>query len=189
MNTKLLFTLLILHSIQLWSQSIATNQTDKEYCPHSRRLSYIHPKDSIRRQAVLDSINRLLVGRWQLIDIGTKTYYVMPTAEDSIQISIDEQGSSIVRSKGKQVVDFQVAAGINYGNLRCVISEAGRAYFRFRTPRVRAGQRDMNNGETIYPNGLRVCEEYLEIYAFTSAGPYYVFKRLTSVQVENKQRN
>lgn len=113
----------------------------------------------------------------------------MPTPADSIEMSIGEQGSAIVREKGKQLVSFQVAAAINYGNLRCVISEAGRAYFRFRMPRVRAPQRDMNNGETIYPNGLRVCEEYLEIYAFTSAGPYYVFKRLPMpVPVENKTK-
>ncbi|GAB3641535.1 hypothetical protein GCM10027423_21710 [Spirosoma arcticum] len=113
----------------------------------------------------------------------------MPIPADSIEMSVDGKGNSIVYARGKQIVDFQLAVGINYGNLRCVISETGRAYFRFRTPRVRAGQRDMNNGETIYPNGLRVCEKYLEIYAFTSAGPYYVFKRLMSIQLENKPRN
>ena len=180
---------MIVGSIDTLPQSIATDQTDKEYCSHEKRLGYFHPTDSTRRRVILDSVNRLLVGQWQLIDIGTKTYTVMPTPADSIEMSIGEQESAIVRVKGKLIVGFQVAVGINYGNLRCIISEAGRAYFRFRTPQVKASQRDMGNGETIYPNGLRVCEEYLEIYAFSSAGPYYVFKRLTPNRPENKQRN
>ena len=149
----------------------------------------MHPTDSTRRQVVLDSVNRLLVGQWQLIDIGTKTYNVMPTPEDSITLSVDGQGKSVVYEKGKQVIDFQLAAGINFNNLRCVISEAGRAYFHLRASRKSKGEDELSQQPVIYPNGLRVCEDYLEIYAFTSAGPSYIFKRLMPIQLENKQRN
>ncbi|AUD04123.1 hypothetical protein [Spirosoma pollinicola] len=182
MNTKLPLILLILGSTQTMAPSLSANQTDREYCPHAKRLSYMHPTDSTRRQVVLDSVNRLLVGQWQLIDIGNKTYKVMPTPEDSITLSVDGQGKSVVYEKGKQLIDFQLASGINFNNLRCVISEAGRAYFHLRASRPSKGEEELSQQQVFYPNGLRVCEDYLELYAYTSAGPYYVFKRLTSVR-------
>lgn len=194
MNTKLLLILLVTGSVEILPHSTIIGQPDKEYCSDEKRLGYFHPADSTRRQVILDSVNTLLVGRWRLIDIGTRTYTVMPAPEDSIEVNIDKQSNSIVYRQGKRMVDFQLAAGINYGNLRCAISEVGRDYFglrpsRVEDARVKDGLGEMNKGEVNYPNGLRVCEDYLEIYAFTSAGPYYVFKRLTPVQLENKQRN
>lgn len=68
MSNKLLFSLLIVGSIETLPQSIATDQTDKEYCAREKRLGYFHPTDSTRRRVILDSVNRLLVGQWQLID-------------------------------------------------------------------------------------------------------------------------
>lgn len=188
MNTKLLLILLILGSTKIVAPSLPVTQADREYCPQAKLLSYIHPKDSTRRQVALDSVNRPLVGQWQLIDIGMKTYMVMPTPQDSIKLSIDGGGKTVVYQKGKQLIDFQLAAGINFNNLRCVISEAGRAYFRLRASRKSKGEEELNQGSVIYPNGLRVCEEYLELYAFTSAGPSYIFKRITPVLLEDKRK-
>ena len=181
MNNKLPLILLVLGSVETMDTSTSANQTDRVYCPHEKRLSYMNPADSTRRKVVLDSVNRLLVGQWQLIDIGTKTYKVMPTPEDSIKLNVDGQGKSVVYQQGKQKIDFQLAAGINFNNLRCVISEAGRAYFHLRASRISKGEEELSQQQVFYPNGLRVCEDYLEIYAYTSAGPYYVFKRLTPV--------
>lgn len=187
---KLLLIMLITGSTNMLSQSITSRQADKEYCARDRRLSYMAPTDSARYKAVLDLVNNLLIGQWQLIDIGTKTYTVMPTPEDSIKMSVDKQGNSIVYGQGKQLVNFQLGAGINFNNLRCVISEAGRAYFHLRTNRMSKGQEELSQGPILYPNGLRVCEDYLELYAFTSAGPYYVFKRLpTPIPLENKSKH
>jgi hypothetical protein len=147
----------------------------------------MHPNDSTRRQVVLDSVNRLLVGQWALIDIGTRTYTVMPAPEDSIKMSIDGKGNSTVHVQGKRIVDFQLAAGINYGHLRCVISEGGRVYFHLRPSLVSNGEGGEAKGKALYANGLRVCDDYLELYAFTSSGPSYIFKRLTPALVQSKQ--
>lgn len=176
MNIKLLLVLLLASLAETSSQSVPTSKPDKEYCKRENPLSRISYTDSICQQVVLDSVNMLLVGQWQLVDIGIKSY--KPAPEDSIRMSIDGQGNTIVSARGKQLTEFHLAAGINYGQIRCVISEAGRSYFHLRTSLVSDGQGGLAKGKLIYPNGIRVCEDYLEIFAFKSHSPNYVFKRL-----------
>lgn len=178
MINKLLFILLIAGSTGARSQPLLDNKPGTEYCTRENPLSGIIYADSIGQQVILDSVNRLLIGQWQLVNIGTKTYWEMPVPEDSIKMSIDGQGNATVYKQGSQLIDFHLAAGINYGNLRCVISEVGRAYFNLRTSLVSDGQGGLAKGKLIYPNGIRVCEEYLELYAFRSHSPNYVFRRL-----------
>lgn len=189
MNTKLWLIILIIGSTKTLSQPLSLNQTHKEYCSKEKRLSYIDPMDSIRHQVVLDSVNRLLVGRWQLADISVRINKMIPTPEDSIEISVDEQGNSIVYAQGNKIIDFQLAAGIYHSDLRCVISEAGRAYFHLRPSHISDGQKGESKGQAISGNSLRVCEAYLELYVFSRAGPSYVFRRLTPIQSGSKQRN
>lgn len=178
MNTKILLFLLMTGLNGTWSQPLLNSKRDIEYCARENRLGYMGSTDSTRHQVVLDSVSRLLVGQWQLVDIGMKIHNVMPVPGDSITMSIDGQGNTTAYVRGKKLIDFQLAAGINYGQLRCVISEGGRDYFHLKTSLVSNGQGGLDKGKPVYRNGIRVCEDYLELYGFTSAGPYYVFKRL-----------
>ena len=181
MVSKLIFILFISLCSWVGTQLTLTVQTDKKYCIDQQRV-VVPEFDSTRRQLVLDSVNRLLIGRWQLIEIG-RSSLTMPTPEQSIEISVDAQGHAIVYRQGVPKIDFILFASSTITFLRCGINETGRTYFRL-LKNSRGG--DIPNVRIYYPNGLRVCEEFLEIWAPTSAGPYYIFKRLTPIYSGNK---
>lgn len=179
MSIKLVLILLALCATKALSQPTLDTLSHTEYCKDGTKVGFIGNTDTVRLRVVLDSINKLLIGQWQLISVGMKAFDAMPLPEDSIKMNIDGQGHSIIYRKGVPIAKFQFAAGMNYNFLRSVISEVGRVYFHLKIPLVVDGQVGMKKGELIYRNGLRVCENYLTFYAFTSAGPSYLFRRLT----------
>ena len=178
-----LFLLLLSLPYRVWSQSLFTTEF-KRYCPDQKPV-YIPPSDTLRRQVILDSINTLLIGKWQLIQTEDGGWSSPRTRKQLIEMTIDEQGHTTIYQEHKQVINFQLAAGLNFGYTRCVIDEPGRDYFKLRSPIKSSRQGRFPKGEFSYPNGLRVCDEALVIYAFTSAGPTYIFKRLTPIQLKN----
>lgn len=182
MDSRLLFIVLVLLTYIGGAQSVANIQLDKVYCLHEERI-VVPESDSIRRQIVLDSANQLLIGRWQLIDIGMRTYTIQPSPEQLIEMTIDARGHTAVYQRGTRFTSFKLVANSMYSHLRCQLDSTGMNYFRLRPPRLRASRSsEQQKGSVFSHTGLRICEEFLEIYGFTSSGPYYVFKRLTPLQ-------
>lgn len=162
------------------AQSLVTDDYGK-YCEKERNSS-IYYSDTTRRQAIIDSLNDLLIGDWQLVSISPAHYKSnlsrLSSNEKMIVMSIKEKGSATIRTELEEIIKFNISVGLSYYNTRCVIDEDGRQYFDLITPAKRKNFGTMKQGEIVYRNGLGICKEGLVINAFTSTGPKYVFKRI-----------
>jgi hypothetical protein len=183
MTKTLITSLLIIVSTSVWEQS--DSKESKNTCGWDAEVIFPLNLDPVRRQVIVDSVNQLLIGRWQLIDVSDQVFVSMPTPEQHIEILIDKQGQTMVYRQGKPILNCRLAASLAFYRLRCEADQAARTYFHLREPVLSEGKYDTPKGQYVHSNRLRICRDTLVFYALTSAGPSYTFKRLTSIQTSN----
>lgn len=138
--------------------------------------------DSVRRQVIVDSVNQLLIGRWQLTAVSQRAFTEMPTPEQQIEMLIDKKGYTTIYRQGKPILQCRFAANVTFYRLRCEADHAARAYFHLREPVLSEGKYDVPLGQYMHPNRLGICKDTLVFSSPTSIGPIYSFKRLAPIQ-------
>lgn len=126
--------------------------------------------DSTGQQIALDSIKNLLVGKWVLVQTEAEGYTFPRHPYRLIEMTLDKSGRGAIQEYGKKVASFHLSVVIRWQYCRFEISDEGRNYFNFLASAN-------HKQDTIYQNGLRVCEKALVMYGFTSTGPLFIFKR------------
>ncbi len=169
--------------IYIWGQSASSKSKNK--CGWEAEPIFPLHLDSTRRQAIVDSVNRLLIGRWQLIDVSDRVFVSMPTPEQQVEMLIDKQGHTIVYRQGQPILNCRLAASLAFYRLRFEADQAARTYFHLGKPVLSKGEYDTPKGQYVHYNRLRVCRDTLVFYSLSSVGPSYAFKRLTSIQTSN----
>ncbi len=176
MIKTLIISLLVIGPISVWGQSAISKS--KSECGWDAEAIFPLHLDSTRRQVIVDSVNQLLIGRWQLIDVSDQVFISMPTPEQHIEMLVDKQGQTVVYRQGQPILNCRLAASLAFYRLRCEADQAARAYFHLREPVLSKGDHDIPQGQYMHSNRLRICRDTLVFYALTSVGPSNTSNRL-----------
>lgn len=183
MTKALIVSLLTIVTTGVWGQS--DSKVSRNTCGRDAEVIFPLNLDPVRRQVIVDSVNQLLIGRWQLANVSNRAFVSMPTPEQHIEMLIDKHGQTIIYRQGQPILNCRLAAGLAFYRLRCEADQAARTYFHLREPVLSKGDHDIPQGLYMHSNRLHVCSDTLVFYALTSVGPSYAFKRLTPIQSSN----
>lgn len=150
-----------------WGQSIAASNEKRIACEYNPLPKHAWTGANYRK--AIDSVLNQMTGVWELVEISNGGWSRPHPPFRRTQLVFDEQGNGVALEAGQPVMKCRINLEIRYGSIWFEMDEGTRPYFRFKLPR---------RGNS-FRNGLRVCSEALEMFGNTSAGPGYLFKRLT----------
>lgn len=151
----------------------------------------VSEQDSVRQQAVLDSISILFTGRWELAEEGAGACFVPAHAPDqSTELTLNQQGQRATYVAGKQITTFRLRLSYYWGTTHFVIDQQDtKNYFGFLPPYIsRNGRYYDPKFKGQYPNILRVCQETLSLTG-PATGLSYIFRRVSrpsDTQLQNR---
>lgn len=174
--------LLLFVPIYGWGQPTGTSAPQPhEGCRPGLFINVQH-EDTVKQCAIIDSITKLMVGRWELVEEGAGDCFVPAHAPARMtQITINQQGEGLLFIAGSRGVWFQLLLSYYYANVHFAMVQNGYSgysnYFEFFPPNKRPKRKGIPDRTGYYPNILRVCEETLIMYG-PRTGLSYVFRRM-----------
>lgn len=166
----MLLTLLVLPVLGRGQSGVLTRKAIWDLCPP---LSYINmdtaPKDSSLLKSSVDSIARLMTGRWELLEIsgGWGPYHPPARATEMV---INQQREGDIYENGVWSAHFKLLLTRRWNSIRFKINEPGTPFFNF-------GFRQKSLGGLLY-----VCDQKLIISDAMGDGTAYAFRRIAANQ-------
>ena len=176
--------LLLLITVHSWGQSIGQSAPlyYKDCSPE--RLTHVPQEDTVRQCAIIDSVSKLMAGRWELAEEGAGACVVSAHAPaHTTHIILNQQGEGKLLVNGSPEARFQLLLSYYWSNVHFAMVQNGFTnYFRFLPPlppnyRKRPRPEGVPDMAGYYRNVLRVCEETL-VLSGPVTGLSYVFRRV-----------
>ncbi len=157
-----LLMLLVLANFSWGQAGVLTQKAIWDLCPP---LAYVATKDSSLLESSVDSIARLMAGRWELLEVSGGWGPNHPPAR-ATEMVLNQLSQGEIYENGVWSAHFELTMTRRWRTIRFKINEPGKPFFNF-------GFSQKSLGGTV-----RVCDQKLIISDAMGDGIAYAFRRI-----------